>query len=141
NAAIMSSTIIVVSRKNAMLTLGVICHGIGSLLNEKYFDTLIIKVLFLFSHVSLTCYEYSFCCPLSHFRNKYIPIVSLIFCATMENMIYDSLTASTILPVHLQENRLYPLLDLFFKKSNNFTHLHWNICSDYVILIKTKEKI
>ncbi|MED3995632.1 hypothetical protein P4647_13350, partial [Peribacillus frigoritolerans] len=48
NAAIMSITIIVVSRINAMLTLGVICHGIGSLLNEKYFDTLIIKVLFLF---------------------------------------------------------------------------------------------
>ena len=44
----MSITIIVVSRINAMLTLGVICHGIGSLLNEKYFDTLIIKVLFLF---------------------------------------------------------------------------------------------
>ncbi|MCP1493472.1 hypothetical protein J2Y73_003503 [Peribacillus frigoritolerans] len=43
-------------------------------------------------------------------------IVSLIFCATMENMIYDSLAASTILPVHLQENRLYPLLDLFLKK-------------------------
>ncbi|MEB2629329.1 hypothetical protein SOP94_12805, partial [Peribacillus frigoritolerans] len=48
NAAIMSITIIVVSRINAMLTLGVICHGIGSLLNEKYFDILIIKVLFLF---------------------------------------------------------------------------------------------
>ena len=31
-------------------------------------------------------------------------------------MIYDSLAASTILPVHLQENRLYPLLDLFLKK-------------------------
>ncbi|WP_249595734.1 hypothetical protein, partial [Peribacillus frigoritolerans] len=47
NAAIMNITIIVVSRKNAMLTLDVICHGIGSLLNGKYFDTLIIKVLFL----------------------------------------------------------------------------------------------
>ncbi|MEC0273209.1 hypothetical protein, partial [Peribacillus frigoritolerans] len=32
NVAIMSITIIVVSRKNAMLTLDVICHGIGSLL-------------------------------------------------------------------------------------------------------------
>ncbi|MDO7487633.1 hypothetical protein Q5O89_21150 [Peribacillus frigoritolerans] len=47
NAAIMNITIIVVNRKNAMLTLGVICHGIGSLLNRKYFDTVLIKVLFL----------------------------------------------------------------------------------------------
>ncbi|WP_207441361.1 hypothetical protein, partial [Bacillus sp. SD075] len=50
NAAMRTITRIVVRRKKALLTLGVIGRGFGSLLNGKYFDTVLDQSTFLVSN-------------------------------------------------------------------------------------------